>query len=122
MSTCAVRRKSAGNRRSGARHDNMCIPRHWRPAMDDGRLLIQSPFPAKIRRPHRNDLLTGLAQRIFVAHAAHGSKTDAFAPCFASAGKPLLTLDSPANGNLAEMGAEAFNPTRNLTELVPHGA
>ena len=98
-------------------HPSSLASRHGRrPAADPVTL------PGQDSTPHRNDLVTGLAQRIFVARAAHGSKTDAFAPCFASAGKPLLTLDSPANGNLAEMGAEAFNPTRNLTEFVSHGA
>lgn len=36
--------------------------------------------------------------------------------------KPLLMLDSPANENLVAMGAEVFDPTRSLTELVSHGA
>ena len=108
--------------------DNMRIPRDWRPALDDGRLLVLSPFPVTVRRPtaelasQRNCFVAELAQRVFIAHAAPGSKTEAFARCFADAGKPLLTLDSPANANLVEMGAEIFNPTRNLTELVPHGA
>ena len=91
--------------------DNMRIPREWRPALDDGRLLVLSPFPATIRRPtaelaaQRNDLVADLAQRVFIAHAAPGGKTEAFARRRAASGKPLLTLDSPANGNLVEMGA-----------------
>ena len=103
-------------------------PRDWRPALDEGRLLVLSPFPATARRPtaelaaQRNDLVADLAQRVFIAHAAPGSKTEAFASKLAESGKPLLTLDSPANTNLVEMGAEILDPTRNLTELVPHGA
>ena len=31
--------------------DNMRIPRDWRSALEDGRLLILSPFPATVRRP-----------------------------------------------------------------------
>ena len=91
--------------------DNMRIPRDWRPALDDGRLLVLSPFPATIRRPtaelasQRNDLVVDLAQRVFIAHAAPGSKTEAFAFKLANAGKPLLTLDSPANEKLVEIGA-----------------
>ena len=108
--------------------DNMRIPRGWRPALDEGRLLVLSPFPATVRRPaaelaaQRNDLVAELAPRVFIALAAPYSKTEAFARCLADAGKPLLTIDSPANENLVEMGAEAFDPTRNLTELVSHGA
>ena len=100
--------------------DDMRIPRDWRPALDGGRLLVLSPFPAKARRPtvelaaQRNDLVAGLAARVFIAHAAPGSKTEAFARRLADAGKPLLTLDSPANENLAAMGAKVFDPARHI--------
>ena len=91
--------------------DNMRIPRDWRPALDNGRLLVLSPFPSTARRPtvelaaQRNDLVADLAQRVFIAHAAPGSKTEAFASKLATAGKSLLTLDSPANSNLVAVGA-----------------
>ena len=94
--------------------NNMRIPRDWRPALDDGRLLVLSPFPATARRPtaelaaQRNDLVADLAQRVFIAHAAPGSKTEAFARRLADAGKPLLTLDSPANEHLVEAGVRTF--------------
>ena len=103
---------------------NMRVPRDWRPAMDDGRLLLLSPFPATVRRPtamlaaQRNDLVASLASRVFIAHAAPGSKTEAFARRLADAGKPLLTLDVPANANLLEIGARTVqlhgsgSPTR----------
>ena len=86
--------------------------RDWRPALDDGRLLVLSPFPATYRRPtaelaaQRNDLVADLATRVVIAHAAPGSKTEAFARDLAASSKPLLTLDSPANANLVAMGAE----------------
>ena len=108
--------------------DNMRIPRNWRPALDGGRLLVLSPFPATARRPtvelaaQRNDLVADLAQRVFIAHAAPGSKTEAFAHKLADTGKPLLTLDSLSNANLVEMGADVFDPARDLTELISHGA
>ena len=71
-----------------------------------------SPFPATARRPmaelaaQRNDLVASLASRVFIAHAAPGSKTEAFARTLAASGKPLLTLDSPSNEKLVAMGAE----------------
>ena len=92
--------------------DNMRIPRDWRHAQDDSRLLVLSPFPATARRPtaelaaERNDLVACLAQRVFITHAAPGSKTEAFARKLIESGKPLLTLESAANTNLVEMGAE----------------
>ena len=91
--------------------DNMRIPRDWRPALDDGRLLVLSPFPATVRRPtaelaaQRNDLVASLASRVFIAHASPGSRTESFARKLAESGKPLLTLDSPSNSNLIEMRA-----------------
>ena len=108
--------------------DNMRIPRNWRPALDGGRLLVLSPFPATARRPtvelaaQRNDLVADLAQRVFIANAAPGSKTEAFAHKLADTGKPLLTLDSLSNANLVETGADVFDPARDLTELISHGA
>ncbi len=91
--------------------DNMRIPRDWRRTLDDGRLLVLSPFPATVRRPtaelaaQRNELVADLAQRVFIAHAAPGSKTEAFAHKLVDTGKPLLTLDNLNNANLVEMGA-----------------
>ena len=91
--------------------NNMRLPHDWRPALDKGRLLVLSPFPATARRPtaelaaQRNDLVALLAAQVFIAHAAPGSKTEAFALKLAATGKPLLTLGSPANANLVRMGA-----------------
>ena len=98
--------------------DNMRIPRDWRTALDEDRLLVLSPFTSTVRRPtaqlaaQRNDLVSELAHQVFIAHAAPGSKTEAFARKLAATGKPLLTLDSPANGNLVEIGTEAIAPER----------
>ena len=52
--------------------------------------------------------MSDLGAQVFIAHAAPGGKTEAFARKLAGSGKPLLTLDSPANGNLREMGAEVI--------------
>ena len=106
--------------------DNMRIPRDWRPALDDGRLLVLSPFPATARRPtaelaaQRNELVASLASRVFIAHAAPGSKTEAFASKLANAGKSLLTLHSPANTNLVEMGADVVEAEQMLWGPVHH--
>ena len=91
---------------------NMRIPREWREPLHKGRLLVLSPFPLTLRRPttasaaQRNDLVASLASRVLIAHAAPKSKTEAFARRLAESGKRLLTLESPANKNLVEMGAE----------------
>ena len=96
--------------------DNMRIPRDWRPALDDARLLILSPFPASIKRPtaalaaRRNEFVASLASSLIIIHAAPGSKTEALAQEAATAGKPLFTLESPSNTNLIALGAKAIQP------------
>ena len=107
--------------------DNMRIPRDWRPGLDDGRLLVLSPFPDTVRRPtaelaaERNDLVADLAAQVFIAHAAPGSKTEAFARKLAESGKPLLTLDSPANAHLMELEPGPVSTERGTTILVNGG-
>ena len=102
--------------------EHMRVPRDWRPALDDGHLLFLSPFPATIRRPtaklaaQRNDLVASLASRVFIAHAAPDSKTEAFARKLAASRKPLLTLDNPSNGNLVAMGASVDTLDQALDE------
>ena len=92
--------------------DNMRVPRDWRAALEEDRLLILSPFPSTRRRPtaelavQRNNLVADLTAQVFIAHAAPGSKTEAFARKLTTSGKRLLTLYSPANKNLVEMGAK----------------
>ncbi len=96
--------------------DNMRIPREWRPALDDGRLLILSQFPPSIKRPtaalaaRRNEFVADLAQSLLIIHAAPGSNTEALAQQAATTGKPLFTLESPSNANLTELGAKVIRP------------
>ena len=93
--------------------ENMRIPRDWRPALDAGRLLIISPFSSAHRRPTaklavvRNRLVAAIAERVFIAHAASSSKTEAFASELSIARKPLFTLPGRTNANLLSLGAQA---------------
>lgn len=95
--------------------DNMRVPRDWRPAIAERRLLIISPFPPSQHRPtvklaaQRNDMVVTLASRVFIAYAARAGKTEELARKVAESGKPLLTLDSPANANLLELGARVLS-------------
>jgi len=80
-----------------------------RPAFAAGRLLILSPFPPKQRRitsglaEERNRFVAAVADRIFAAHAAPSSRTFALCEELHRRGKPLVTVDDPANGNLLSM-------------------
>lgn len=91
--------------------ESMRIPRDWRGPLAQNRVLILSSFPPSCKRPtarlasQRNDLVGKLAKQVFIAHAAPDSKTESFARQLATSRKPLLTLDSPANANLVQMGA-----------------
>jgi predicted Rossmann fold nucleotide-binding protein DprA/Smf involved in DNA uptake len=79
--------------------------------LQDGRLLLLSPFSATQRRMTeetaltRNLVVAALAETVLVVHAAPGSKTEAFCRELVRWGKPLRTFDSPHNANLVEMGA-----------------
>ena len=111
--------------------ENMRIPVDWRHALKEERLLVISHFPKHLRRPtavaaeQRNDLVASLANQVFIIHAALGGKTEAFARQLLAIGKPILTLDSPANANLVEMGGHGVALSTmpfDLTEITSYGA
>jgi hypothetical protein len=95
--------------------DDFRVPADWRSAIAAGRLLVLSPFEAKHRRvtvelaERRNRFVAALADEVFVAYAAAGSRTEAFAREVAAAGKPLLTLDDPDNAPLLALGARPLS-------------
>ena len=66
-----------------------------------GRLLLLSSFPAPQRRAtadlaeKRNGVVGAIASASFIAYAASGSKTEAFAQKLSEQGKPLFTFESP---------------------------
>ena len=111
--------------------ENMRMPSEWRSSFDEERLLILSPFPKHQRRStaetaaHRNDLVASLAHQIFIGQPAPGSKTETFARRLSAIGKPILTLDSPANANLVEMGGHGVRHNTipiDLMEIASYGA
>lgn len=74
------------------------VPAGWKTPVEEGRMLIVSPFEERERRitselsEVRNRLVAALADRVFIAYAAPGSQTEAFAQEVRSWGKPILTL------------------------------
>lgn len=74
--------------------------------LEEGRLLLLSPFPETVRRTdtetayQRNRFVAALADQVLMAHAHPGSKTAQLAQEIAEWGKPVFTLDHPANGHL----------------------
>lgn len=87
------------------------IPKGLRKPAEEGRLLIVSPFPAKVRRVTaktamiRNRVVTDMAATVIVAHAAPGSKMEVLCRELIAAGKPVYTFDHPANVALLQAGA-----------------
>jgi len=77
----------------------------------EGRLLLMSPFGEKVRRMTadtaltRNRFVAALADIVLIAHAQPGSKTEQLAREVLGWGKPVYTLDHPANEHLLALGA-----------------
>ena len=79
-----------------------CLPKRIQPEfrrpLDEGRLLLLSSFDAKTKRAtqetaaQRNRAVAALADKVFVAYAAPGSKTEAFCREIAGTGNPSTEL------------------------------
>ena len=88
----------------------MRIPKNWKEPLAEGRLLILSFFADGIRRPtvdlavKRNAYIAALADRILIAHAEKGGKTEALCKEALAAGKPVFAIDSPDNAHLLALG------------------
>jgi len=78
---------------------NMRVPAKWREAIDQGRLLILSPFDEKHKRVtaelarRRNEFVAAIADNVFVAHADPGGSLDALVTTLRATGKPIRTFD-----------------------------
>ncbi|MCL5257368.1 MAG: DNA-binding protein [Chloroflexi bacterium] len=93
--------------------EKMRIPPEWTKPLNDGRLLIVSPFKAGERRPtvqmalERNRFVASLASQVLIAYAEPSGKTEQFCGEVLASGKPVFTLENEYNRNLIEMGAVA---------------
>lgn len=89
----------------------MIIPRGWRAALEQGRLLLASTFPTALRRPtsalaeRRNRLAAALSSRVLILHAAAGGRLARLAQQCTLWGLPLHCFDHPANEDLRLLGA-----------------
>ena len=88
----------------------MRIPKNWKEPMAEGRLLILSFFDDSIRRPtadlavKRNAHIAALADRILIAHAEKGGKTEALCKEALTQRKSVFAIESPDNAHLVELG------------------
>lgn len=92
----------------------MTIPRAWRAAIEEGRLLLVSAFPDALRRPtsalaeRRNRLAAALSSHVLILHAEVGGRLAHLARQCSSWGIPLYCLDHPGNEDLRLLGATPF--------------
>ena len=91
--------------------NRMRTPKIWKDPLAEGRMLILSFFDGNIHRPtatiaaRRNAHIAALADRILIAHAEPGGKTETLCKDALAQDKPVFVLDSPDNAHLIELGA-----------------
>ncbi|TRZ86741.1 hypothetical protein D4R89_10635 [bacterium] len=91
------------------------IPKEYAKPLSDGRLLMLSSFETNVKQATveiaglRNDFVAALADRIFVAYAVPGGKTETFCRRILEWRKPLFTFESPDNAGLLGIGARPYN-------------
>ncbi|MGE0824006.1 MAG: DNA-processing protein DprA [Candidatus Binatia bacterium] len=92
------------------------LRKEWKQPLEQGQLLLLSPFAAEERRPttnraqDRNAVIAALADVLFIAHAARGGKTEQFCRAVLGQGKQVLTLDLPDNAHLFALGISIIRP------------
>lgn len=103
--------------------DGMRVPVEWRAPIEQGRLLLLSPFPKKQRRAtadlaqKRNEFVAALADVVYIAYAASGSATELLCKTILSWGKLALTFEHSENAPLIHIGARAVSLDSALQEM-----
>ncbi|MEW6418746.1 MAG: DUF5615 family PIN-like protein [Nitrospirota bacterium] len=92
--------------------DGMRLKKEYKKPINEGRLLLISPFDEKEKRIsserslRRNYFVAALATAIFIPYAAPNSKTEQFCKELLAWNKPMYTLNSEANANLIALGVK----------------
>jgi predicted Rossmann fold nucleotide-binding protein DprA/Smf involved in DNA uptake len=87
----------------------------YKKPIEEGRLLLLSPFKESQRRNtvetalERNRFAAALADTIVVAHASPNSKMESFCHEVLKLGKPLYTFESEANRSLINIGVKPLS-------------
>lgn len=101
--------------------ENMLVKKIFRQPLQEGRLLILSPFKKKIKRhtaktsQWRNQFVSLMSTAVFIVHAEAEGKTQEMSDEILSLNKPIYTFDSEYNKNLIEGGAQPVNK-ENITQ------
>lgn len=92
----------------------MRIKPEYKKPLDEGRLLVLSPFAEKEKRIsseralERNRFIAAIGDSIFIPYAAPNSKTEQLCKELLSWNKPLYTLQSESNSNLISLGVKLW--------------
>ncbi len=103
----------------------MRLPKEWRAALEQERLLLVSAFPEAVRRPtadtadSRNRLVIALATKVLVIHANPGGRAEALVRHAAALGKPTYALADPANAHLPAIGVAIPDLAHRIIEPPP---
>jgi predicted Rossmann fold nucleotide-binding protein DprA/Smf involved in DNA uptake len=93
--------------------EGMRIKPESKKRLEDGKLLMLSPFTEKARRIsseralERNRFIAAIADKIFIPYAEPNSKTETFCRELISWGKPVYTLPESSNQNIIKLGAKS---------------
>ncbi len=94
--------------------DGMRINPEFKKPLEDGILLILSPFSKKEKRIsseralERNRFIAAIADKILIPHAEPNSKTEIFCRELLDKGKSIATFDNPHNRNILKLGLEVI--------------
>ncbi len=103
--------------------EGMRVPTTWRYPIQQGRLLLLSPFEKKHHRAtadlaqKRNEFVAALAEAVFIPYSVRGGKTESFCRKVLGWNKPVLTFDCPENAHLLAIGAKPVRPDSVLQEF-----
>jgi len=92
--------------------DRMQLRPEYKRAILEKRLFIFSPFTENKRRisaqmaEKRNEIVVTFAERLFIAYADPGGKTERLCEAAVSLGKPVFTFESKYTQNLLALGAK----------------
>jgi predicted Rossmann fold nucleotide-binding protein DprA/Smf involved in DNA uptake len=107
--------------------EEMRLPEEWKKPLDDGRLLLLSPFGEKDRRISarlaikRNEFVAALADEILVAYAEAGGKTEQFCRKALEWKKPLFVFESKEHEELLAAGAKVTTVEGFIERRKPAG-
>jgi predicted Rossmann fold nucleotide-binding protein DprA/Smf involved in DNA uptake len=98
----------------------MRIKPEYKKPLDEGRLLILSPFAEKAKRIsseralERNRFIAAIGDSIFIPYAAPNSKTEQFCKELLTWNKPTYSLQTESNANLVVLGLKSIKELRIL--------